>query len=70
MATTANSPENSAKVIEEDLTCSMCYNLLREPKDLDCPYVFCLQCLQEWVKKKPVIDCPECRTSLLFLMGD
>ena len=28
---------------------------------MDCPHVFCLECLQQWVKKKATIECPECR---------
>ncbi len=61
MATAGDNPDLSIRVMEQDLSCNVCYNLLREPKELDCPHIFCLQCLQEWVKKEPVIECPECR---------
>ncbi|XP_072047087.1 uncharacterized protein [Amphiura filiformis] len=61
MATASEDPNVSIKVMEEDLSCNICYNLLREPKELDCYHVFCLQCLQEWVKKGRTVECPECR---------
>ena len=61
MATAASVEDMSTKVIEEGLTCCLCYELLKEPKVLECPHVFCLECLQKWVKKKPRIECPECR---------
>ena len=60
MATAASAIDYSTKVLKEGLTCYICYDILREPKDLECPHVFCLLCLQEWVKKKFTIDCPEC----------
>ncbi|XP_072033623.1 uncharacterized protein [Amphiura filiformis] len=59
--------------IEEDLTCSLCQDLFTNPKDLDCPHVFCLQCLGDWVKAKTDstgepdgIVCPECRQKTLI----
>ena len=61
MATASANPDVSSRVIEKGLTCNICLNLLKEPKDLDCPHVFCLECLWQWVKKKPTVECPECR---------
>ena len=61
MATASDNPDAAIRMMEEGLSCHICYNLLKEPKDLDCPHVYCLLCLQEWVKKKPTIECPECR---------
>ena len=61
MATAASVKVTSSKVVEEGLTCNICYDFLREPKDLDCPHVFCLDCLQKVVKGEPIIKCPECR---------
>ena len=60
MATAANTKVISSKVVEEALKCYICYDLLREPKDLECPHVFCLECLRKLVKSK-FISCPECR---------
>ncbi|XP_072030860.1 tripartite motif-containing protein 3-like [Amphiura filiformis] len=61
MATASDNPADFIEVMEDDLSCNICYNLLRQPKDLDCPHVFCLQCLQKWVKKGKTVECPECR---------
>ena len=69
MATAQSVPDLSKKVMEEGLTCYICYNLLREPKDLECSHVYCLQCLQEWVKKKPTVECPECRRITVIPQG-
>ena len=69
MATASDNPDVSIRVMEEDLSCNICYNLLREPKDLDCPHVYCLQCLQEWVGKQPTIECPECRHITIVPQG-
>ena len=62
--------------LEEDLTCSLCKDLFDNPKDLDCPHVFCLKCLEEWVKAKTDsrgtpdgIICPECRQKTLIPDG-
>lgn len=61
----ASKPEDP---MEEDLKCSLCQCLLDEPKDLNCPHVFCLKCLKHWVKEKSTKDgdditeitCPDC----------
>ena len=69
MATAASPIDYSAKVLKEGLTCYICYDILREPKDLECPHVFCLPCLQEWVEKKLIIECPECRYITIVPQG-
>ena len=47
--------------MEEELSCSICYNIFIEPKVLDCQHVYCMQCLKDWVGKQLTIECPECR---------
>ncbi|XP_072029470.1 ubiquitin carboxyl-terminal hydrolase 7-like [Amphiura filiformis] len=69
MATASSSLSISLSLMEEELTCSICFNLLRDPKELDCLHVFCLQCLQRWVKKEPTIECPECRHVTIVPQG-
>ena len=69
MAIAASIKDYSAKILEEDLTCYICYDLLREPRDLECSHVYCLLCLQEWVEKKPIIECPECRYITIVPQG-
>ena len=61
MAAASDSTSSALVDLEEDLTCSICFNLLREPKDLDCQHIYCLQCLENWVRKQSKINCPECR---------
>ena len=64
---TAVSHEDLSEKIKESLTCSICCDLLKEPKDLDC-HVFCLECLQQMVEEVSehyllsllTITCPEC----------
>ncbi len=58
--------------MEEHLTCNICFNLLREPKDLDCPHVFCLECLQNYlrtIEDDRILSCPECRYLTLLPRG-
>ena len=31
--------------VQEELSCSICYNILNEPKVLDCQHVYCLEVL-------------------------
>ncbi len=69
MATSSDNPDTAIKLMEQHLSCNICYNLLREPKDLDCPHMFCLQCLQKWVKKDDVVECPECRRVTILPQG-
>ena len=69
MATASDDPAASLKVMEDDLSCFICYNLLREPKDLDCQHIYCLRCLQDWVGKKLTIECPECRRITIVPQG-
>ena len=55
--------------MKDDLSCFICYNLLREPKDLDCQHVYCIQCLRDWVGTQPTIECPECRYITIVPQG-
>ncbi len=74
MASSLNFADEPRSGIEAHLACTICYNLLREPKDLDCPHVFCLECLQQWAEKRPSmnndsIECPECRHTTTVPQG-
>ena len=52
-------------VAKEDLTCPVCFELLRDPytpKLLDCPHVCCALCIRKLIAGgKAHIECPECR---------
>ena len=50
--------------LEEQLTCSVCLELYREPRILTCHHVYCSACLQEFIEKavdKRAVTCPDCR---------
>ncbi|XP_072034986.1 uncharacterized protein [Amphiura filiformis] len=49
------------KAVEEELLCHLCYDILKDPRDLECPHVFCLQCIKKLVVSTVTIECPECR---------
>ena len=56
----AHSYESS---IEEELTCSICYELFVDPntpKELNCPHVVCELCVEKIIAQG-VLECPECR---------
>ncbi|KAK7938410.1 hypothetical protein WMY93_001736 [Mugilogobius chulae] len=50
-----------ASRLEEDLTCSICYNLIKHPVVLSCSHSFCKVCLENWWKDKPIKTCPVCK---------
>lgn len=50
--------------LEDQITCSVCFEIFREPKVLSCYHVFCLLCLKSAAKKVKPGDkllCPQCR---------
>ncbi|XP_038852452.1 zinc-binding protein A33-like isoform X3 [Salvelinus namaycush] len=47
---------------EEDLCCSVCCDIFRDPVVLKCSHSFCAACLQQyWSGKGSARDCPLCR---------
>ncbi|RVE64928.1 hypothetical protein OJAV_G00130640 [Oryzias javanicus] len=58
--------------LEEDLTCSVCYQLFSDPRVLPCSHTFCKPCLENllqtsnnhsvWRPLRPPIKCPNCRS--------
>ena len=57
---------------KDELTCSICKELLKQPKTLPCLHSFCHDCLADYVKKRPVgedesdskVPCPNCRCTV------
>ncbi|XP_041639600.1 zinc-binding protein A33-like [Cheilinus undulatus] len=47
---------------EEDLTCTICCNIFRDPVVLSCSHSFCKDCLQRWWRNKHERECPVCKT--------
>ncbi|XP_029919558.1 nuclear factor 7, brain-like [Myripristis murdjan] len=46
---------------EEDLCCSVCCEVFKDPVLLSCSHSFCRACLQSWWTEKPIKDCPVCK---------
>ncbi|XP_029015930.1 E3 ubiquitin-protein ligase TRIM39 [Betta splendens] len=48
--------------LAEELTCTVCYEIFKNPVVLKCSHSFCQMCLQQfWNKKKSKRECPICR---------
>ncbi|TKS91491.1 Nuclear factor 7, ovary [Collichthys lucidus] len=52
-----------ASRLEEDLCCSVCHDIFKDPVILSCSHSFCKVCLQSWWTDKQVHDCPLCKRS-------
>ncbi|XP_053281860.1 zinc-binding protein A33-like isoform X1 [Pleuronectes platessa] len=46
---------------EEDLCCSVCHDIFRDPVILSCSHSFCKDCVKSWWKDKEVKECPLCK---------
>uniref|UniRef100_A0A8C6WEL9 Tripartite motif-containing protein 35-like n=1 Tax=Neogobius melanostomus TaxID=47308 RepID=A0A8C6WEL9_9GOBI len=46
---------------EEDLSCSICQEVFKEPVVLSCSHSFCKDCLRSWWREKPTQECPVCK---------
>ena len=52
-----NNNENNQE-IDNDLTCSICNDLLYQPVSIACGHTYCKSCLVKKLKDKPI--CPQC----------
>ncbi|KAM6954497.1 nuclear factor 7, brain-like [Aplochiton taeniatus] len=52
---------SSSCLSEDDYTCSICYDIFKDPVILLCSHSFCKGCLQEYWKQKESQECPVCR---------
>ncbi|XP_060938195.1 E3 ubiquitin-protein ligase TRIM35-like [Limanda limanda] len=50
-----------ASRLEENLCCSVCQDVFRDPVLLSCSHSFCKDCVKSWWKDKEVKDCPLCK---------
>ncbi|XP_044066064.1 zinc-binding protein A33-like [Siniperca chuatsi] len=46
---------------EEDLSCSVCQDIFKDPVVLSCSHSFCKDCLHRWWRGKPIQECPVCK---------
>nr|XP_040060492.1 zinc-binding protein A33-like [Gasterosteus aculeatus aculeatus] len=45
----------------EDLSCSVCQDIFKDPVVLSCSHSFCRDCLKRWWAEKLTQDCPVCK---------
>ncbi|XP_071388997.1 E3 ubiquitin-protein ligase TRIM39-like isoform X1 [Centroberyx affinis] len=45
----------------EDLSCSVCHDIFKDPVLLSCSHSFCKACLQSWWTEKLIHECPLCK---------
>lgn len=47
---------------EEDLSCTICQDIFRDPVVLACSHSYCRACLQNWWSGKTILECPMCKS--------
>ncbi|KAM4741221.1 E3 ubiquitin-protein ligase TRIM39-like [Anableps anableps] len=47
---------------EEDLTCSICHDIFKDPVVLSCSHSFCNDCVKSWWWDKQECECPVCKS--------
>ncbi|KAJ8335178.1 hypothetical protein SKAU_G00408170 [Synaphobranchus kaupii] len=52
---------SGSSLLEEELSCSVCFDIFRDPVILRCSHSFCKACLQQYWGKKGYQECPCCR---------
>ncbi|XP_034055757.1 nuclear factor 7, ovary-like [Gymnodraco acuticeps] len=50
-----------ASRLEEDLCCTVCHDIFKDPVVLSCSHSFCRACLQTWWTEKVIKECPLCK---------
>lgn len=50
----------TAAVLEDTITCCICFNVYRDPHTLPCLHTLCKPCIDQLVVRGKV-ECPECR---------
>lgn len=56
--------DNVNKIMESELQCSICADLIIEATALNCSHTFCKHCIDTWKQKKK--ECPVCRLNPLI----
>ncbi|XP_059211844.1 E3 ubiquitin-protein ligase TRIM35-like [Centropristis striata] len=52
-----------ASRLQDDLRCSVCHDIFKDPVVLSCSHSFCKDCLQSCWTGKPTRECPVCKKS-------
>ncbi|XP_034026686.1 nuclear factor 7, ovary-like [Thalassophryne amazonica] len=47
---------------EEELSCPICHDIIKDPSVLSCSHTCCKGCLKSWWKEKKTRECPVCKT--------
>ncbi len=55
--------QNYSKLYE-NLTCTICRELLKSPVYLKCSHRFCKDCIERYIRTGPKRSCPNCRGEL------
>ena len=51
------------KKIPDNLTCTICLDIIYDPKQLKCKHSFCADCIINWIKNSK--ECPLCRHKIM-----
>ena len=59
-------------MVEQMIACSICVDVLDDPRHLPCLHIYCYKCLVQYLSSnynRDVIECPECREWFLLPNG-
>ncbi|XP_020896302.1 E3 ubiquitin-protein ligase TRIM71 [Exaiptasia diaphana] len=73
-STTMATVSEYADILEEELTCSVCSDVFKEPKTLQCFHKFCFECIKGWIDRcnrdKQLARCPICKEKIFIPEGN
>ncbi|XP_033988863.1 tripartite motif-containing protein 35-like [Trematomus bernacchii] len=55
-----------ASRLEEDLCCTVCHDIFKDPVVLSCSHSFCRDCLQNWWTENVIKECPLCKRPSVY----